>query len=116
MSNQAKAHFAFAKMRQKKIWGSFHLTFLNTTNFAFIRHSHKKYAKVAKSQFIILIILLNYISGHQTVCRGTLVCREKFEMCRENILRKSNFEVFPKICLIFSYKSCLILFVNQTSH
>jgi hypothetical protein len=57
-----------------------------------------------------------FISGHQTVCRGTLVCREKFEMCRKIILRKSNFEVFPKICLIFSYKSCLILFVNQISH
>jgi hypothetical protein len=37
------------------------------------------------------------------VCRGTLVCREKFEMCRETILRKSKSEVFPKICPIFSY-------------
>jgi hypothetical protein len=34
------------------------------------------------------------------VCRGTLVCREKFEKCRKIILRKSKFKVLPKICLI----------------
>jgi hypothetical protein len=70
----------------------------------------------ARKIFQLTKIYAYRICGHQTVCRGTLVCREKFEMCREIILRKSNFEVFPKICRIFSYKSCLILFVIQISH
>ncbi len=48
------------------------------------------------------------------LCAVALWCAvRKFEKCRENILKKSNNQVFPKIWLIFLYKSCFILFVYE---
>ncbi len=48
------------------------------------------------------------------LCAAALWCAvRKFEKCRENILKKWNNQVFPKIWLIFSYKSYFILFVYE---
>jgi hypothetical protein len=82
------------------IWTWIFLLFKNSiiTNFRDFRNFLKQNYK-SKCQITSFYLESNLSS--------TLVCREKFEICREIILRKSNFEVFPKICPIKSFSHVL---------